>query len=258
MADGGTAGEVDDTFLLNTFPKAPYVPPPWRKRASSTGVLLLLLIPFAFMLWLASWTNTSPIPEHPASALMSELEVQDVFMLDRTFDLTAPPTTRVHRRNVSAVPIPIPCVRVSWSMAARRACSSEANAHDRISRTHQNGTHPPRPPHHPRPPKLISHKYNADHILALSDVYHTPAATLLQDDLIIRGTLFWCKPELMIFVRPLDCIFEISRGFAFRKSNADPVPRSSNLIAGARQEPAKRQELFALPPSFDYPTLLIL
>ncbi|KAJ7884084.1 multicopper oxidase-domain-containing protein [Mycena olivaceomarginata] len=68
--------------------------PSRRKRViSACTVLVLLLLPFLFLLWMTTWV-APPHQEQP-----------DTFALNPKFDQTAPPRTRVYRWTVSAVPV---------------------------------------------------------------------------------------------------------------------------------------------------------
>ncbi|KAJ7192446.1 multi-copper oxidase [Mycena pura] len=103
----------------------PHPPPPsFRKRGYARAVLLLVLLPFVSLLWLASLTNPAPTPEHPPPA--------DTFALDPAFDLAALPHMRVYRWTVSAVPVP-GANRTRFAINGRSPGPLiEANVHDRI------------------------------------------------------------------------------------------------------------------------------
>lgn len=99
--------------------------PARRKRVSAISVLLTLLIPFLFLLWMTSWASPSPL--HPPSD--SKI---DAFVLDPQFDKSASQQTRVYRWTVSQV-------MVGDTNRTRTVVNGrspgpliEANAHDRI------------------------------------------------------------------------------------------------------------------------------
>ncbi|KAJ7775765.1 multi-copper oxidase [Mycena maculata] len=134
MVDGWIDGDVDEnTLLMETFGDAPYVAPPPQKRTSATGLLVLLLLPFAFMVWLASWPNGMPTPEHPAvMTTPEEIFVPDTFTLDPGFDVGAPPKKRVYRWTVSATCIPGAENERVVVNGQSPGPLIEANVHDRI------------------------------------------------------------------------------------------------------------------------------
>ncbi|KAF7360862.1 Multicopper oxidase [Mycena sanguinolenta] len=69
--------------------------PSRRKRVSAVSVLVMLLIPFVFLLWMISWPKRHAAEESDAA-----------FVLNPAFDLAAAPQTRVYNWTVSRVPIP--------------------------------------------------------------------------------------------------------------------------------------------------------
>jgi hypothetical protein len=99
--------------------------PSRRKRViSACTVLVLLLLPFLFLLWMTTWV-APPHQEQP-----------DTFALNPKFDQTAPPQTRVYRWTVSAVPVSGADVRRNRTRVVVNGRSPgpliEANAYDRI------------------------------------------------------------------------------------------------------------------------------
>jgi hypothetical protein len=87
-------------------------------------VLVLLLLPFLFLLWMTTWV-APPHQEQP-----------DTFALNPKFDQTAPLRARVYRWTVSAVPVSGADVRRNRMRVVVNGRSPgpliEANAHDRI------------------------------------------------------------------------------------------------------------------------------
>ncbi|KAJ7738827.1 multi-copper oxidase [Mycena maculata] len=141
MPEAWPDAEADENALLmDTFPVAdgPNVllasraPPSLRKRVSAICVLILLLMPFAFMLWLALWVNESPTPEHPAVVQEDVVAAQDMFALDPKFDLGAGQHTRVYRWNVSSVPVSGEDRNHIVVNGRSPGPLIEANVHDRI------------------------------------------------------------------------------------------------------------------------------
>ncbi|KAF7363167.1 Multicopper oxidase [Mycena venus] len=104
--------------------------PSRRKRVSAISVILILTLPFVFLLWMTSWVADHPQPEaHSAS------ESQDAFVLNPQFDLTSGPQTRVYHWTVSTIPF-LSGNHNAKNRTVVNGCSPgpliEANAHDRI------------------------------------------------------------------------------------------------------------------------------
>ncbi|KAJ7141589.1 multi-copper oxidase [Mycena filopes] len=73
-------------------------PRPGRRRILAIGVLSLLLIPLAFLLWIPLWPPRNPKHDLGPPGL------PDRFRLDTAFDAAAPPRTRIYRWTVSLLP----------------------------------------------------------------------------------------------------------------------------------------------------------
>ncbi|KAF7359829.1 Multi-copper oxidase [Mycena venus] len=126
--------DADEQELLITSPDADRWArgPSRRRRVSAISTLVLLVLPFAFLLWMTSWSRTSE-PNHLESDSTSlSVSASVAFHLNPSFDITAPPRTLVHYWNVSEVPIPGEN-RTRIVVAGRSPGPLiEANAHDRI------------------------------------------------------------------------------------------------------------------------------
>jgi hypothetical protein len=97
-----------------------------RKRVPAITVLILLLVPFVFLLWMTSWTRQPT--DHDRAALFES----DTFALNPKFDSKAAPRTRIYNWTVSAVPVPS-ANRTRMVVNGRSPGPLiEANADDRI------------------------------------------------------------------------------------------------------------------------------
>ncbi|KAJ7627116.1 multi-copper oxidase [Roridomyces roridus] len=120
----GLMGAVDGT--VDEIPVQP-PPPTRRQRVFAISLLGLVLLPLFALLWLAAIQNPDPHLEHPPKPPPPT----DSFVLDRTFDLGAPPTTRVFRWNVSEIALPGNRTRKVVNGRSPGPLI-EANVHDRI------------------------------------------------------------------------------------------------------------------------------
>ncbi|KAJ7020710.1 multi-copper oxidase [Mycena alexandri] len=77
-------------------------PPSARRRILATGVLVLLVIPLGFLLWIPSW------PRKPSTNDRGPPATPDKFRLDPAFDASTPPQIRIYRWTVSEIPGPAP------------------------------------------------------------------------------------------------------------------------------------------------------
>ncbi|KAJ7354176.1 multi-copper oxidase [Mycena albidolilacea] len=100
--------------------------PSWWKRISAISVLIVLLFPFAFLLWMTSWTASTHTGSNPSSSTAS-----DSFVLDPHFDTNSTQTTRVYHWTVSAVPVAGNRTRTVVNGRSPGPII-QANVHDRI------------------------------------------------------------------------------------------------------------------------------
>jgi hypothetical protein len=96
------------------------------KRISAISVLVVLLFPFVFLLWMTSWTAPTHTGSNPSSSTAS-----DSFVLDPHFDTNSTQTTRVYRWTVSAVPVAGNRTRTVVNGRSPGPII-QANVHDRI------------------------------------------------------------------------------------------------------------------------------
>ncbi|KAJ7364766.1 hypothetical protein DFH08DRAFT_276953 [Mycena albidolilacea] len=101
--------------------------PSRRKSTSAISVLVILLLPIVFLLWMTSWTAPLHILSNPISSA-----APDALVLDPGFNTSAAQTTRIYHWIVSAVAVP----GANRTRTVVNGCSLgpiiEANAHDRI------------------------------------------------------------------------------------------------------------------------------